>query len=106
MRLWAAVVPFGLPPHPQTQEIPMSEEREQLDIQQIVANTNKLIAEQQKLLAEANKLRDEGGKLRTEQRKLRIDRWVAPVIIVFGGLGSFTASWAAVSALLHVAGIK
>jgi len=55
--------------------------------QQIIANTNKLIAEQQKLLAEAG--------------KLRIDRWVTPIIIIFGGIGSVIGAASAVYRLIH-----
>ena len=64
-------------------------ERETVEILQLIAETRKFMAEQHKLIAEASKFRTE--------------RWLGPVIVVFGGLGSFIVSWAAVSALLHLA---
>lgn len=64
------------------------------ELQQIVANTNKLLIEQQKLVAETL-------KLTTEERKLRIDRWLAPVIVVFGAIGSLIGGFSVVWRLLH-----
>jgi hypothetical protein len=63
-------------------------ERETIEILRLIEETRKFMAEQHKLIAEAS--------------KFKIDRWLGPVIVIFGGLGSFTASWAAVNALLHI----
>jgi hypothetical protein len=32
-----------------------------------------------------------------------VERLLTPLIVIFGGLGAFSASYAAVSALLHIA---
>jgi hypothetical protein len=64
-------------------------ERDTVEILRLIEETRKFTAEQHKLIAEAS--------------KFRIDRWLAPFIVIFGALGSFTASWAAVSALWHIA---
>jgi hypothetical protein len=37
-----------------------------------------------------------------ESNKLRIDRWLAPVIIVFGAIGSLIGSWSANYALVKI----
>jgi hypothetical protein len=65
-------------------------ERETVEILRMIEETRKFVAEQHKLIAEAG--------------KFRMDRWLAPLIGIFGGLGAFTASWAAVSALWRIAG--
>lgn len=64
-------------------------DREAIEILRLIEETRKFTAEQHKLIAEAS--------------KFKVERWLAPVIIIAGGLGSFTASWAAVSALLRIA---
>jgi hypothetical protein len=64
-------------------------ERETIEILRLIEETRKFTAEQHKLIAEAS--------------KFKAERWLAPVIIVAGGLGSFTVSWAAISALLRIA---
>jgi hypothetical protein len=64
-------------------------ERETIEILRLIEETRKFTAEQHKLIAAAS--------------KFRIERWLAPIIIVAGGLGSFTASWAAIGALLRIA---
>jgi hypothetical protein len=61
-------------------------DRETVEILRLIEFT----AEQHKLIAEAS--------------KFRAERWLIPVTIIAGSLGAFTASWAAVSALLHIAG--
>ncbi len=66
-------------------------DRTTIELQRLIAETNKFVAEQRKLLAEAG--------------KLRLDRWLGPVIVIFGGLGSLIAGYSAVAALLHVAGL-
>jgi hypothetical protein len=68
---------------------PAMTERETVEILRLIEETRKFTAEQHKLIAEAS--------------KFRMERWLNPVIVIFGGLGAFTASWAAVSALLHIA---
>jgi hypothetical protein len=65
-------------------------QRETVEIQRLIEETRKFTAEQHKLIAEAG--------------KMRIERWLTPVIVVFGAIGSFIASWSTVSALLHIAG--
>jgi hypothetical protein len=65
-------------------------ERETVEILRLIEETRKFTAEQHKLIAEAS--------------KFRAERWLIPVTIIAGSLGAFTASWAAVSALLHIAG--
>jgi hypothetical protein len=64
-------------------------ERETVEILRLIEETRKFIAEQHKLIAEAS--------------KFRMERWLTPLIIIFGGVGAFTASWAAVSALWRIA---
>jgi hypothetical protein len=67
----------------------MMTEYETTEVLRMIEETRKFMIEQHKLMAEAS--------------KFKIDRWLGPVIVIFGGLGSFTASWAVVNALLHVA---
>lgn len=74
-----------------------SEQRESVEIQRLIEETRKFVAEQHKLMAEQYKM--------TAETKLRMERWLMPLVLLFGGLGAFTASFAAVSALFHIAGI-
>ena len=78
-------------------------ERETVEILRLIEETRKFTAEQHKLIAEASKFTAEQHKLIDEAIKFRIERWLTPLVVIFGGLGAFTASWAAVSALLHIA---
>ena len=64
-----------------------TDQREMIELQRLIEETRKFVAEQHKLMAEAD--------------KLRIDRWLGPVIVIFGGLGSLVAGYSAVAALLH-----
>lgn len=73
-------------------------ERERAEIRRLIEETGKFTAEQHKLMAEHY-------KLLAEANKFRMERWLMPFVLLFGGLGAFTASFAAVSALLHIAGI-
>jgi hypothetical protein len=71
----------------------MSEIREQAELQRMFEETKKFVAEHDKLVAESR-------KLEAEARKLNIDRWLAPAIVILGGLGSAVAGFAAVWRLL------
>jgi hypothetical protein len=64
-------------------------ERDIVEILRLIEETRKFTAEQHKLIAQAS--------------KFRIERLLAPLLVIFGGLGAFSASYAAVSALLHIA---
>ena len=64
-------------------------EQETVEILRLIEETRKFTTEQHKLIAEAS--------------KFRVEKWLTPLVIIFGGLGAFTASYAAVSALLHIA---
>jgi hypothetical protein len=66
-------------------------QRETVEIQRLIEETRKFTAEQRKLIAEAG--------------KMRVERWLTPMLVVFGAIGSLVASWSAISALLHIAGI-
>jgi hypothetical protein len=68
------------------------------EILRLIEETRKFTVEQHKLIAETMA---EQHKLIAEASKFKIERWLAPVIIVAGSLGSFTASFAAVRALLR-----
>ena len=62
--------------------------REQIvRIDQMIAETQKYTAEQHKLLAEAS--------------KFRMERWLSPIIIVAGAIGTFIGSSAALAAFWH-----
>jgi hypothetical protein len=65
-------------------------ERDTVEILRLIEETRKFTAEQHKLIEEAS--------------KFRIERWLAPVVAAAAGIGAFSASYAAVSALWHVAG--
>jgi hypothetical protein len=56
-------------------------------IEMFIEETRKFMAERHKLMAEAS--------------KFRIERWLIPVTVIAGALFAFTASYAAVKALLH-----
>jgi hypothetical protein len=75
--------------------------KDDVDLQQMLANTNKLLAEQQKLMVEQQKLAIETLKLGTENSKLRVDRWLSPVVVVFGAIGSLIGGFSIVYRLLH-----
>jgi hypothetical protein len=66
-------------------------QRESVEIQRMIEETRKFVAEQHKLMAERD--------------KLRIDRWLTPLVIVFGAIGSFIGAWATVRALLRIGGM-
>jgi hypothetical protein len=68
-----------------------------INLREQIARIDGLIAETAKFTAEQHKLIAEASKFRTE-------RWLLPIVVVAGGLGSFTAAYAAVAALLHIAG--
>jgi hypothetical protein len=70
----------------------MTQEREIVEMLRLIEETRKFVAEQHKLIAEAS--------------KFRVERWLAPLIAVFGGIGALIAAWSAVTALLHGAGLK
>jgi len=77
----------------------------ELNIREQITRIDRAMAEYHKLAAEEDKLRAESLKLQAEANKLRVDRWLAPVIVIFGGLGSLIAAYSAVTALLrHVGG--
>jgi hypothetical protein len=67
------------------------EERDDVELRRLIEETRKFTAEQHKLMAERD--------------KLRTDRWLAPVVIVFGAIGSLIGGFATIRALLHAAGI-
>jgi hypothetical protein len=52
------------------------EQRQVVEMQRLIEETRKFTAEQHKLIAEASKMRTE--------------RWLMPVIVVFGAIGSLT----------------
>jgi hypothetical protein len=72
----------------------MSELRNEVELRRMLEETKKFVAEHDKLMSEARKLDAERGKM-------NIDRWLAPVIVFGGGIGSAIAGFAAVWRLLH-----
>ena len=69
-----------------------------VEILRLIEETRKFTAEQHKLIAEAS-------KLIAEANKFKIERWLTPLIVVFGSIGALIAGWSTISALLHAAGI-
>jgi hypothetical protein len=55
--------------------------------------------------AAATEYTAEQHKLIAETGKMRVERWLTPVLVVFGSIGSLIGGWSAVSALLHIAGL-
>jgi hypothetical protein len=64
-----------------------------------------MIGETRKFAEETRKFTAEQHKLIAEASKFRVDRWLGPVLAVFGAIGALIGSWSAVKALLHIAGI-
>ena len=67
----------------------LNQERQTVELPRLIEETRKFTAEQHKLIAEAS--------------KFRIERWLSPVIVIFGAIGSLIGSAAAISALWHFA---
>jgi hypothetical protein len=88
------------------ERLPEPDRRALVELDRLIAETHKLVAEQGKLLSEQSKLHAEERKFLAERSKLRVDLWLGPVIVLFGGLGSLVAAYAAVGALFHSMGLK
>jgi hypothetical protein len=59
-----------------------------------------MAAETRKLFAERDEKTAATIKAYAEVRKLNIDRWLTPIIVIFGGIGSLIAGFAAIHRLL------
>jgi hypothetical protein len=55
-----------------------------------------MLEETRKFVAESHKLEAERRKLEAEASKLNIDRWLTPMLVIGGALGSGIAAFAAV----------